>query len=202
VPDRDGRHKKSSSRRLGRCQKFCSCYWAKGMAFRCYAMHVVKSFLTSSDTQNAFFQVSQGAALARWVFINPCCIVRANKYAKREFKQCPKGFDKCTKDGRDTFDTFLSQADVAKLSRFLGKDPDTRSGGACACWMIAPGGELARLCEDSMGHNGSRAHGSLHDHMAACACKCHQIRCSRLHGSHGCIVGRSAFHTLKHRMLL
>ena len=27
--------------------------------------------------------------------------------------------------------------------------------------MVAPGGELARLCEDSMGHNGSRAHGSM-----------------------------------------
>ena len=26
----------------------------------------------------------------------------------------------------DMFDTFLSLADVAKLSKFLGKDPDTR----------------------------------------------------------------------------
>jgi len=70
-------------------------------------------------------QVKEGTALARWVFVNPCCIVTANEYAKKEFKQCQQGFDKCTKDGHDMFDTFLSQADVAKLSKFLGKDPET-----------------------------------------------------------------------------
>ena len=72
---------------------------------------------------NAFVQVKQGAALARWIFVNPCCISRANEYAEREFEQCPKGFDKCTKDGRDTFDTFLSQSDVARLSNFFGQRP-------------------------------------------------------------------------------
>ncbi|KAL3134232.1 hypothetical protein ABBQ38_006663 [Trebouxia sp. C0009 RCD-2024] len=70
-------------------------------------------------------KVKQGAALARWIFVNPCCISRANEFAEREFKQCPKGFDKCTKDGRDTFDTFLSQSDVATLSKSLGTDPNT-----------------------------------------------------------------------------
>ena len=70
-------------------------------------------------------QVKQGAALARWVFINPCCIVKANEFVKREFKQCPKDFDKCIQDGSDTYNTFLTQADVAKLSVFLGKNPDT-----------------------------------------------------------------------------
>ena len=71
------------------------------------------------------FQVKEGAALAKWVFINPHCIVKANEYVKKEFKQCPKGFDKCTLGGSDTNNTFLTQADVAKLSVFLGKDPDT-----------------------------------------------------------------------------
>ena len=94
------------------------------MALRCYGMHVnIRSSWTSR--MNAFIQVKQGAALARWIFVNPCCISRANEYAEREFERCPKGFDKCTKDGRDTFDTFLSQSDVARLSNFLGKDPNT-----------------------------------------------------------------------------
>ena len=70
------------------------------------------------------FQVKEGAALTRWVFVSPCCIVKANEFVKRECKQCPEGFDKRTRDGSDTNDTFLSQADVAKLSAFLGKDPD------------------------------------------------------------------------------
>lgn len=43
--------------------------------------------------------------------------------------------------------------------------------------IAALGGELAGLCEDPMGHNGSRAHGSLHDHIAVCACLFHQIKC-------------------------
>ena len=68
---------------------------------------------------NCLLQVKEGTALARWVFLNPCCIVTVNEYAKKEFKQCQQGFDKCTKDGCDMFDTFLSQADVAKLSKFL-----------------------------------------------------------------------------------
>ena len=104
----------------------------------------------------------------------------ANEYAKKELKQ---GFDKCTKDGREMFDTFLSQADVAKLSKFMGKHPETGRayvqtvtapwlGGTCVCWMVAQGAELAELCEDSLGRNGSRAHGSVHDHMAACDCLC------------------------------
>ena len=75
------------------------------------------------------FQVKEGAALAKWVFINPHCIVKANEYVRKEFKQCPEDFDKCTKDGRDMFDTFLSQADVTKLSKFLGTDLET----GCAC---------------------------------------------------------------------
>ncbi|KAL3157775.1 hypothetical protein ABBQ32_012200 [Trebouxia sp. C0010 RCD-2024] len=70
-------------------------------------------------------KVKQGTALARWVFVHPCSIIRANEYVRREVKQCPEGFDKCTKEGRDTFDTFPSQADVAKLSKFLGKDLET-----------------------------------------------------------------------------
>jgi len=80
--------------------------------------------LTFGNYTNCFLQVKEGIALARWVFVNPCCIVTADEYAKKEFKQCQQGFDKCTKDGRDIFETFLSQADVAKLSKFLGKDPE------------------------------------------------------------------------------
>ena len=50
---------------------------------------------------------------------------------------------------RDMFDTFLSQADVAKLSKFLGKTLKqgvlmsrqyTKApwpGCACSCWMVA-----------------------------------------------------------------
>ena len=52
-------------------------------------------------------------------------------------KQCAEGFDKRTKDGLDTNDTFLSQADVAQLSAFLCRTLDT----ACA---------MFRLCTSTM----------------------------------------------------
>ena len=70
---------------------------------------------------------------------------------------------------RDMFDTFLSQADVAKLSKFLGKTlkqgvlMSRQYTSTMARWCMflldgCPGGELARLCENSMGHNDSRAY--------------------------------------------
>ena len=49
-----------------------------------------------------------------------------SKFVKIEFKQCPKGVDKCIQDGSDTYNTFLTHSDVANLSTFLGKGPDTR----------------------------------------------------------------------------
>ncbi len=115
-----------------------------------------------------------------------CCIITANEYAKKEFQQCQEGFDKCTKDGCDMFDTFLSQADVAKLSNFLGKDPDT----GCAYVQTVsqhhgqvvhvPAGwshqvdnlqDCVKIAWDIMVPERMAAY------MATCACKCHQIQC-------------------------
>ena len=62
------------------------------------------------DGINAFIQVKQGAALARWVFVNPCCIARANEYAERELKHCPKGFNTPRMDT-----THLTLSSVSKL---------------------------------------------------------------------------------------
>ena len=95
-----------------------------GIRYGIYMLWHVSQVILDTTTK-AFLQVKQGAALARWVFVNPCSIIRAKEYVRKEFKQCPEGFDKCTKNGRDMFDTFLSQADVAKLSKFLGKDLET-----------------------------------------------------------------------------
>ncbi len=118
--------------------------------------------------------------MARWVFVNPYFITRGN-----EFKRCPKGFYICTDDGLNLFDTFLSQSDIAKLSNFLGKDLDT----GCA------------YVQTVYQHHGQVVHvpaGWLHQveilqgcgkiawditvpermaaYMAACACKCYQIK--------------------------
>ena len=132
-----------------------------------------------------FLQVKQGAALARWVFVNPCSVIRANEYVEREFKQCPKGFDKCNKDGCDMFDTFLSQSDAARLSNFLGKDPNT--GNAYVQTMYQHHGQVVnvpagwlhqlenlqdcvRIAWDIMVPERMAAY------MAACPCLCHQVK--------------------------
>lgn len=87
--------------------------------------------------------MKHGPALARWIFVNPRCIVRANEYATGEFKQCPEGFDKCTKEGYNIFDTFLSQADVARLSKILGKDLNT--GYSCVQAMYQHHGQVVHV---------------------------------------------------------
>ena len=112
MPYWDGRDRNSSSCRLGRCQNF-----SIAIGRKVWHLHAVACQSSHRDTTTkAFLHVKQGVALARWVFVNACSIIKANEYVRKEFKQCPEGFDKCIKNGRDMFDTFLSQADVAKLS--------------------------------------------------------------------------------------
>ena len=98
--DGQSRHKDSSSCGLGRCKRI----FAVAAGQKVFLLHARMSVVMHSVCQTmtdckCLFELKEGAALARWVFINPRCIVKANKFVQRRFKQCPKGFDKCIQDG-------------------------------------------------------------------------------------------------------
>ena len=73
--------------------------------------------------------------------IDPRQIVIAYEFVKREFKLYLEGFDRALR---------VVQTQTPFSLR-----------------LILPGNELARLCEDCVRHNGSRANGSLPYHMSS-----------------------------------